>query len=339
MLLPSVAKKRTSLALDGIVSGVGSLLLKANSFAQTQLPDAGQETTLEHVAPWPPWVTILILIATAVFTFGLYLRERTEFRTWVKLALATIRFALICLVLWMMYGYTLRPFRTDLPDLLLVVDTSQSMSTVDAATNPELHEQLLAQVIALELPDGSRLNQAKSILLRDEGKLPKFLRDNYQLKLVTLDSAATKGEAELDDFDKVVRQLAPSGDSSTLGTTLRQALQKQRGRPVAAVVYLTDGITTEGPPLSEIAVEAKQRQIPMHVVGLGSQQPPKDLRLSDLLVDDVVFVGDLITFDLTLHGNGFQNEAVEVILKRLSGQSQGSQSQESQSQESQSQGT
>ena len=46
------------------------------------------------------------------------------------------------------------------------------------------------------------------------------------------------------------------------------------------------------------AAEAKQRDIPIHVVGLGSAQPTKDIRLSDLLVDDVVFVGDLVTFDL-----------------------------------------
>ena len=100
---------------------------------------------------------------------------------------------------------------------------------------------------------------------------------------------------------------------SSLGTVLRKSLQRQRGRPVAAVVFLTDGITTAGPPLSEVAAEAKQREIPLHLVGLGTQSPARDLRISDLLVDDVVFVGDLVTFDLTLSGDGFENEPIDVI--------------------------
>ena len=274
-------------------------------FAQTV--NAGQETSVEFVAPWPPWVTIVLVVLAALFTLGLYYREQTAYRTWVKFALAAIRFALICLVLWMMYGYTLRPFRTDLPDLLLVVDTSQSMSTIDV------------QRPTAEQPPTSRLQQAKDVLLANDKELAEFLASNYQLKLVTLDSLET---TDIESMADQITQLDAAVESSELGIALRQSLQRQRGRPVAGVMMLTDGITTSGAPISEVATEAKHRDIPLHIVGLGSQLPAQDLRLSSLLVDDVVFVGDLVTFDLILSGDGYKDESIEVSLRRADGQSE-----------------
>ena len=287
------------------VSLFALLLMTSKVIAQTT--NAGQETAVEFVAPWPPWVTIILVVLAAFFTFGLYYREQTAYRTWVKFALAAIRFGLICLVLWMMYGYTLRPFRTDLPDLLLIVDTSQSMSTIDVQRPTD------------EQPPTSRLQQAKNILLANDKQLADFLASNYQLKLVTLDSLET---TDVESMADQISQLDATVESSELGIALRKSLQRQRGRPVAGVVMLTDGITTSGAPISEVATEAKHRGIPLHVVGLGSQLPARDLRLSNLLVDDVVFVGDLVTFDLTLSGDGYTNESIEVSLRRADGQSE-----------------
>ena len=150
-----------------------SLLVFSSSIAvaQTaadQIASAGQETSIEHVSPWPPWVTILLVAFVGVFTYGLYYREQSEFRSWVKFGLATIRLALICIVVWMMYGFTLRPFRTDLPDLLLIVDTSQSMSTIDANRDEAANVKLSSELEKLQLGTASRLNQAKAILLGNE---------------------------------------------------------------------------------------------------------------------------------------------------------------------------
>lgn len=352
--------KRNSLE-PVLVSSAAIIPLLSNSYVCAQ--SIGLESTVEYSAPWPPWVTILFVAAAAFFTYGLYYREKTEFRSWVKFALATLRFGLICIVLWMMYGYTTRPFRTDLPDLLLVVDTSQSMTTIDAENVSPASEDangsdssvstLTADLKQLELSTATRLNQSKAVLLRDDAKLTRFFEENYQTKLVTLDAAggndsrandsvgnsSSGNDSESSEESKTpldsnvqksndannkatrpglqqdILKLSATSSSSKLGTTLRQALQRQRGRPVAAVVYLTDGITTDGPPLSEIGVEAKQRDIPLHIVGLGSQLPSRDLRVSDLLVDDIVFVGDLVTFDLTLSGDGYKDEEIEVTLR------------------------
>ena len=42
--------------------------------------------------------------------------------------------------------------------------------------------------------------------------------------------------------------------------------------------------------------------MPLFFVGLGSDRPLRELKLSDLLVDDVVFVDDLVHFRFKLTG-------------------------------------
>jgi hypothetical protein len=50
-------------------------------------------------------------------------------------------------------------------------------------------------------------------------------------------------------------------------------------------------------------------------VGLGSETAVRDLTLSDLLVDDIVFVNDLVSFDCQLTASGFQGKPVEISLR------------------------
>ena len=81
-------------------------------------------------------------------------------------------------------------------------------------------------------------------------------------------------------------------------------------------MLLTDGITTEGKPISEVAHYARRKGIPLYILGVGDERPPRDLRLSDLLVDDAVFLGDVVNFDFKLSGSGFGSEQVTVWLKQ-----------------------
>ena len=93
-------------------------------------------------------------------------------------------------------------------------------------------------------------------------------------------------------------------------------LEAQRGRPTAAVILLTDGITTEGKSLVEAAQYARRKTVPLFLVGLGSDRPARDLRLADLLVDEAAFVGDLIHFDVKLVGEGLHRRRPLVKLTR-----------------------
>ena len=91
-----------------------------------------------------------------------------------------------------------------------------------------------------------------------------------------------------------------------------------RGNPPAAIIVLSDGITTEGESLAEAAAYARRKGVPIYAVALGDEQRVRDVELSDLLVDEVVFVDDIVNFECTLAATGYQGQSVEVTLREKS---------------------
>ena len=108
-----------------------------------------------------------------------------------------------------------------------------------------------------------------------------------------------------------------SGSQSRLGDAVRQVLTELRGAPPTAIVLLSDGQTTEGEPLSKASELAEQKGVPLFAIGLGSAEPARDIELTELLVDDVVFVDDAVRFQAKLSARGFAGEKAVVRLKEL----------------------
>lgn len=282
----------------------------------TPVAGEGVEVSFTHTWPWPPWTTLLFLLLSAAYVVAIYLREAGPARRRTRLLLAAIRIALVALLLTMMYGWMRDRYRTDLPDVVVVVDDSGSMNVADQYDDRRLTSRLERWLQANAFKEPSRVNLAKSLLLDPERGWLSSLHEKYNLKLYLLSTAAriqSGTEAEQKD---VLRALEAKGEFSRLGNGLQDILESQRGRPTAAVILLTDGVTTEGKPISEVAHYARRKQIPLFVVGMGDERPPRDLRLSDLLVDDAVFLGDVVNFDLRLAGSGFASQQVNVWLRR-----------------------
>ncbi len=245
----------------------------------------------------------------------LYLHERGGARTPARLALTAIRLALIVMVFVMLLGWMLHRDRTDLPDIVVVIDDSQSMLLEDHYGNESLRAQLSQRLKAADLNNTTRINLAKLLLLENDGALLGQLRDKYNLKIYRVGGSA-RTEAEADDsLADSIRRLAAAQTASRLGKCLRDVLEAQRGRPTAAVILLTDGVTTEGKTLGEVAQYARRKSVPLFAVGLGSDQAPRDVRIGDVLVDDVVFVGDVVNFDAKLSASGYEGRQVAVRLK------------------------
>jgi uncharacterized membrane protein len=296
----------------------------------------GTEVTRSHTWPWAPSVTLLLLALAAGWVIYLYTREHSDARPAFKALLAGLRIALIALVLFMMYGWLLSRHRTDLPDLLLLIDDSQSMTLEDVYEDTGRRQALLQRLDRLGLEGLTRLNLAKLLLLEDDARLLRQLQARYHVKLVQLGGSARalamtsppetgespRGQPEA-ELASAVAEIEATETSSRLGKGLRDVLESQRGRPTAAALVLTDGVTTEGQALSDVAEYARRRGVPLLLVGLGSDTPPRDLRISDLLVDKVVFAGDLLNFDFRLSGTGYEGRQVDVRLKQTDGKESG----------------
>ena len=89
---------------------------------------------------------------------------------------------------------------------------------------------------------------------------------------------------------------------------MRHVLDDFRGAPPAGILLFTDGVNTEGLPLADAAQEARQKGVPILAVGLGRDDPPRDIELADVLVDDAVFVDDLVSFQIQIKADGLEGQ-------------------------------
>ena len=99
-----------------------------------------------------------------------------------------------------------------------------------------------------------------------------------------------------------------------LGMAVRQVLNDFRGSSLAAVIMLTDGVTTEGEDLGQVSRYAAQVGVPLFFVGLGDTHEARDLILHDLQVEDSVYVNDRLVMEVRVTGQGFPDLAVPVRL-------------------------
>ena len=276
----------------------------------------GVQNTIEHSWPFVPWLTALFLLGACAFVVLIYLRERASVSRGRLALMIGLRLGVIGLLLLMMYGWMRYRHVTDLPDLVVIMDASQSMAIADRYSDSVLDEDLRRSLQELKLSDSTRINIAKALLLQDDERLLKSLAMRYNLKLYQVGDSARVQSVAPNELSTAIRAVEAEEAASQLGDGLRDVLESQRGRHTAGIVMFTDGITTEGTPLSDAADYARRKQIPLFLIGLGNEQPPRDVALTDLLVDDVVFVGDTVHFDFKLATTGLTKQSVVVRLRQ-----------------------
>ena len=162
-----------------------------------------------------------------------------------------------------------------------------------------------------ERTEPSRLAVARAGSPQDDGQLLRELQKQNKVRLYLVStSAAAAGRGGPARGRRAGRSRSsarsrPTGGQTRLGDGVRQVLTELRGAPPSAILLLTDGQTTDGEPLAKAAEFAARKGVPLYTIGLGSPEPARDLELTELLVDDVVFVDDLVRFQAKLSARGF----------------------------------
>lgn len=263
---------------------------------------------------WPPWVTLLFVVFAVAFIGIIYMREGGEAGRGAKTLLATIRMALVGLVLFMIAEMILSLQRTGLPYVVVLIDESASMGIEDRYDEAKLREAIEGRLKSVGLKAPTRLNLAKMLVTESDSRFLREIEDKYKLKVYSVGATAREQSGNVDKLIAQIGDLEAQGETSRLGQSLRTVLNDLRGTPPAAIVIMTDGITTEGEPLSEAAQYARRKGVPLFTVGIGNEEPIRDLELLDLLVDDVVFVDDIVNFEFKLAGAGLEGRTVQVTL-------------------------
>ncbi len=167
----------------------------------------------------------------------------------------------------------------------------------------------------LDAAELSRWNLLQTLTAEHDAALLRGIAAGHKLRVYFVTGSRPSRREDVSDIVEELRSLAPRGETTRLGAGVRAALDDLRGATPAAVVVLTDGINTDGPSLADAAEHARRRGVPLYFIGLGSDRPVRDLKLSDLIVDDIVFVNDVVNFECKLTASGFAGRKVSVALR------------------------
>ncbi len=109
-----------------------------------------------------------------------------------------------------------------------------------------------------------------------------------------------------DDFAK----LTFDGRASAFGAALRSLGDRFRGQPLAGIIVLTDGNATD---LAEGVVDTRGLP-PVYPVVLGRPEPPRDLSLASVRVDQTPFEDAPVTIQTEVATPGFAGERIQLRL-------------------------
>jgi hypothetical protein len=293
-------------------------------------PGEGATWSLVDQWTWPPWVTLLAVILIAALVVIVYLKENPQVPRALRMFLAGIRLTLAGLLLFMLAQFALSLQKTGLPYVAVLVDDTLSMTTADRYLNTrdrnrdKLRAALAEAVHRAGYDVSTRWNLARTLLAGHDAAVLRSIAGRYKLRLYYLTGAGGNYRtgpraSEAADPDGLVRELQdvePSGEQTRLGAAIHSVLDDLRGTAPAALVLLSDGVNTEGPDLVEGAATARRKGVPLFVVALGDSQPDRSLKLSDLSVEEFVFVHDRVNFEVQLTGTGYAGQEVRLLLRR-----------------------
>jgi hypothetical protein len=294
------------------------------------------------------WAIVLLALATVLFVRWVYRRERQQVSVPARVLLVGLRVLAIALVALALF----RPEREvarvakDRSHLVVLVDTSSSMSTVD-----RYHPDDERKVLEAAFPQGGDDGRPPRLLLSREeivartlaGHAEPVLRalaEKFVLHVYAFDEdlrlvgsteprsvevgaeAATARPSDPASIGEAVRALAAEGRQTAIGAALKGIAREFVGRDdrlLAGVVVISDGRdNAEGErPLDALAALGKGAEdLRVAAVALGDPRLAKNLKVDRVIAPDVVLVQDTVTFLAELRHVGFEGvEGVSVALE------------------------
>jgi hypothetical protein len=124
--------------------------------------------------------------------------------------------------------------------------------------------------------------------------------------------------AQLEDETPTPADRAPDGPGTDLGRAITSALD-QKATPLAGLIILSDGRQTARAKLDEIALRARGRGVPIHVVPLGGACGSKDLILTALPKQITAYKDQTVKIFAQLENRGLGAISPTVVLTGPSG--------------------
>jgi hypothetical protein len=299
----------------------------------------------------PAWLIGLVIVPLLVAAVGFfYRRENPSGGPAWKWLLGGLRVGAILIVLAMLAQPAWRKTTYETLDssIVVLVDDSLSMDIADRFTQREIPEKLgaLLRTSTEMVEETTRYDLVRRIIgdpqirflerLRDKGKLvvgtfaagvqevAKLERNRSGSESRGLQAAALEERAPADllpAYDRVRNDARVQ--ETRLGEALRDAVSSvlgagfgQNEERVSGVILFSDGQQNSGSVSAvDVARRLGERGTPVFTIGVGNPDDPRDVRLINLDVNEVVLVEDSVPFDATVIADGFEGERVRIDLK------------------------
>ena len=134
-------------------------------------PGQGTSWNISSDFPWPTWALVVFVLLAVTFVVAVYRRDAGHLAPWRRWLLSALRLATLGTVLFLLSQALLLIERTGLPYLLVLIDVSNSMGTVDSSTQTAEVEAGRRLADTNQLGPPTRLAQAQGLLLDNQGQM------------------------------------------------------------------------------------------------------------------------------------------------------------------------
>lgn len=291
---------------------------------------------LNQPTSWGVFVLIAVIAALLYAIYALYRREMAGCPTWVKMVLATLRAAAMLLLVFILLNPALiyYRYRTDHPALIVARDASLSMNTRDSYQDTGAATSV-AKLLG-KSPDDVRKQKPTRVeiindaLTRDNLKFLTALTARGKVRALNFSDhvdkvdaraakaepakdvkASTKDDEKAEPAVKPLPALLADGRGTDIWAAIREALATETP---SAIVMFTDGQHTGKDDPRTAAREARDRGIPLLIVGVGDPSRPRNLKATDLYVRQQVWQDEPFEIDAMVVAQGLEPREVRVEL-------------------------
>ena len=228
----------------------------------------------------PIWLILIALLA-AIASFWLYYRakEWADLPKSIHWLLASFRFFSLFIIGVLLIGIILEKLesKTQKPILIILHDQSESIvQTKDSTFYKTGYIDSLMQ-------------------------LSTKLQDKFEVVKYGFSSQLENG------FDSIY-----DNKLTDISHALNQVYDQYENRNIGSVVISTDGIFNAGQ--NPIYTINRKANVPVFTIGLGDTTIAKDLLISDIISNDVAFLGNDFPVQVDVSHNGFKNAKIKVDL-------------------------
>ena len=256
--------------------------------------DVFREGDFSFGIPLPGLLIVVLLGVLVATTIWAYRRTRGRTRRGFRGVLIFFRALVLCFLAFCLLKPLLTIYDTNPDDsyLLVMIDRSKSMQITDSVDTE------------------TRIRRANKLLFGDENQdsdsLLTQLNAKFKTRLFAFDTAAKRISSQA--------LTAADGESTDIPNALNEALDELQGIPLSGVVLLTDGADRSGTDIAKLALQTRERKLPIHTVGIGSEAGTADLELVKVDVPRTAEEDFPVEMWATVRRRGYKGKKVNVQL-------------------------